>query len=131
MSSLELKKIYLHLEHEINQLSQSTILSYRAAIKQDAQQVIVDFKSDIDDWVLKLNERYISCYDLENLLESKREYINLPTLESKGLELDNLEIFKSDILRIIAKSILNTYLDTLFRNPSHVGVSEIKKGSWF
>lgn len=131
MSSLELKKIYLHLEHEINQLSQSTILSYRAAIKQDAQQVISEFKSDIDDWVLKLNERYISCYDLENLLESKRDYINLPSLESKGLELDNIEIFKSDILRIIAKSILNTYLDTLFRNPAHADVNELKKGSWF
>lgn len=131
MSSLELKKIYLHLEHEINQLSHSTILSYRAAIKQDAQQVISDFKSDIDDWVLKLNERYISCYDLDSLLESKREHINLSFLESRGLKLDDIENFKSDILRIIAKSILSTYLDTLFKNPTLAGVTNFSKGSWF
>jgi hypothetical protein len=131
MSKLELNKIYLHLEHEINHLSQSAILSYRASIKQDAQQVISDFESDIDDWVSILNQRAISCYDLENLLESKREDIHLPGLESKRLTFEELETFKSDILRIIAKSIINTYLDTLFRKPSFAGTRELRKGSWF
>jgi N-dimethylarginine dimethylaminohydrolase len=131
MSSLELSKIYLHLEHEISHLSQSTILLYRSALKEDAQKVISDFKNDIDNWVLKLNERYISCYDLENLLESKRESIRLPNLESKRLKSEDLEIFKSDILRVIAKSILSTYLDTLFRNTSLAGAQSFNKGSWF
>ncbi len=128
MSKLELNTIYLHLEHEINHLSQSAILSNRAAIKADAKLVISEFENDIDEWVLKLNDRYISCYDLENLLETKREYVYLPSLESKGLSNDELEIFKSDILRIIAKSILNTYLDTLFRNPSLESVSRKQVG---
>jgi len=124
MSKLELNQIYLQLEREINLLSQSTQIVYRDAMREDAQHAISEFKKDIDSWVIQLNERAIACYDLEDLLESKRAIIKLQQLQTKDVDGVQIEKFKSDILRMIAKAIMNTYLETLFRNQNrkkHVG----------
>lgn len=118
MSKLELNQIYLQLEREINHLSQSTHVVYRDAMREDAQNAISEFKKDIDSWVIQLNNRIIACYDLEDLLESKRDIIQLRQLESKDVDGVQIEKFKSDILRMIAKAIMNTYLETLFRNQN-------------
>lgn len=118
MSKLELNQIYLQLEREINHLSQSTHVVYRDAMREDAQHAISEFKKDIDSWVIQLNERAIACYDLEDLLESKRNIIQLQQLQSKNVDGVQIEKFKSDILRMIAKAIMNTYLETLFRNQN-------------
>jgi hypothetical protein len=118
MSKLELNQIYLQLEREINLLSQSTPVVYRDSVRADAQHAITEFKNDIDSWVIQLNERAIACYDLEDLLESKRDIIQLRQLESKDVDGVQIEKFKSDILRMIAKAIMNTYLETLFRNQN-------------
>lgn len=116
MSKLELNQIYLELELQIKRLNQSTLVVYKDAIRKDAQQVISILKEDIDMWVIQLNERKIACYDLETLLEAKRDKIKLYQLENKGVDAEELELFKSDILRLIARAITNTYLESLFRN---------------
>ncbi|MHB9140508.1 MAG: hypothetical protein ACYC25_01365 [Paludibacter sp.] len=131
MTKLELNLIYIQLEREINLLSQSTIVTYRSAIKEDAQQVIFELKTDIDGWILNLNERKLTCYELEKLLEEKRDSIKLKNIESKGIDPKKLEVFKNDILRMIAKSIFNTYLNSLFRNPTPTSTKGIKKENLF
>lgn len=131
MSNLELNQIYLQLDREISLLSQSTISMYRNSIREDAKQVISELKTDIDKWVSHLNERKLTCYDLEKLLESKRDVIKLTNIEKKGVNPEKLDTFKSDILRLIAKSIFNTYLNSLFCNPTTVGTSKVKKENLF
>ncbi|MDD3079250.1 MAG: hypothetical protein PHH37_09125 [Paludibacter sp.] len=116
MSKFELEQIYLQLEHEIKRLSQSTDIVYRDATREDAQQAVIDLKSDIDNWVVRLRDRSISCYELENLLENKRSKIKLMRLKNKGLDEMEMEIFKGDVLRLIARALINTYLESLFRN---------------
>ncbi len=116
MSKLELNQIYLELELQIKRLNQSSLVVYKDAIRKDAQQVISNLKEDIDMWVIQLNERKIACYDLENLLETKRDKIKLYQLENKGVDAEELELFKSDMLRLIARAVTNTYLESLFRN---------------
>ena len=116
MSKLELNQIYLELELQIKRLNQSTLVVYKDAIRKDAQQVISTLKEDIDMWVIQLNERKIACYDLETLLEVKRDKIKLYQLENKGVDAEELELFKNDMLHLIAKAITNTYLESLFRN---------------
>ncbi|MDD3320761.1 MAG: hypothetical protein PHS59_04890 [Paludibacter sp.] len=131
MSKLELKKIFLYFDHELNQISQNTDIAYRSALKNDAQQVILLNKDEIDNWVIQLKERKISCYELEKFLESKRELISLPQLESIGMNIDEIDQLKGDILRLIAKSILNTFLDSLFKKPSITRILETKSQNWF
>jgi hypothetical protein len=131
MSNLEFKEIYLQIEHEINHLSQSTFVFYRNAIKEDTKMVISDLKTDIDAWISSLNQRKISCYELENLLESKRLQIKLLKLEAKDIDKEKLEFFKNEILRLIARAIFNTYLNSLFKNPSKVNEKELRKVNWF
>ncbi len=131
MTELELNLIYLQLEREINLLSQSTMVTYRSAIKEDAQLVISELKIDIDKWVSHLNERKLTCYELEKLLESKRDFIKLTNIKKKDIDPEKLDAFKSDILRLIAKSIFNTYLNSLFRNPTPSSTKGIKKENLF
>ena len=118
MSKLELKQIYLELEHEIKRLSQSTIVIYRDATRDDAQQVIADLKPDIDNWIVQLNNHTIACYELENLLEPKRCTIKLSRLKNKGVDAKEIEKIKGDVMRLIAKAIMNSYVETLFRNQN-------------
>ena len=76
MSKLELSQIYLQLRHEIKHSSQVSILTLRNSITVDAQNVISDIKPDIDSWVIQLNKREITCYELENLLKCKCDEID-------------------------------------------------------
>jgi len=131
MSKLDLTQIYLELEHEIKHLSQSTIVTCRDAMREDAQSVISELKPDIDDWVTKLSQRTIACYELETLLESKRDQIKLPRLKNKGLNPVKLENFKNDILRMIAKSIMNVHLNSLFRSQPQSDNINLKKENLF
>jgi len=77
-------------------------------------KIIRELNKEIDLWVSWLNERRIACYDLENLLIAQRENIKLDRLKEKGVDQIELELFKNDILRLIAKAIMNTYLESLF-----------------
>lgn len=116
MQKVEFKQIDLHLEHEINRLSQSAYVAYRDAVREDGRQVISDLKSDIELWVNALSRREIACYDIENLLNSKRSVVKLSRLKNKGIESSQLQNYTDDILRLIAKAIMNTYLDSLFKS---------------
>lgn len=114
MSKLDLKHIYLELELQIKRLNQSNLTVYRDDAREDAQQVIRKLKKEIDMWVNLLNERSIACNDLEDLLIAQRENIKLERLKEKGVDENELELFKNDILRLIAKAIMNSYLESLF-----------------
>ncbi|MEI6753338.1 MAG: hypothetical protein WCK78_09220 [Paludibacter sp.] len=131
MQKLDLTQFYLELEHEIKRLSQSTVVIYRDAIREDAQQTISELKPDIDTWVSQLSQRSIACYEIESLLESKREQLRLPRLKNKGVSNGQLEDFKNDILRTIAKAILNTYLNSLFRSQPSGNTKTLKKENIF
>ena len=71
MCKLELKQIYLQLDHEIKHYCHSTTLDFRKSIKKDAQSIVLEIKSDIDNWTNLLNEREIACHEFENLLKLK------------------------------------------------------------
>jgi len=131
MTKFELTNINLHLEHELSHLSQTMDALYRNAFKDDVRQVVLFYKDEIDDWMLQLNDRFISCYDIQNLLESKKGAIPLAGLKNAGMENTEIEIMKSDIIRLIAKSILDTYLDSLYKKPATSRKVEIRTGNWF
>jgi len=127
MPRLELKQIYLELEHEIKRLSLSTDFIYMDATRDDTHQVISEMRQDIDNWMFQLSERTIACYELENLLKSKKDQIQLQRLENKGVEKDQLESLKDEILHAIAQSIMNSYFNSLFRSESHQINRNLKK----
>jgi hypothetical protein len=117
MSKLDLSQIFLQLEHEISRLN-STKAAYRDATREDARRVISFLKSDIESWVYQLNERTIACYEMESIMNAKRDSINLELLKNHGLTNSEIEEVKDDILRLIAKAIMNSYLESLFRNQN-------------
>jgi hypothetical protein len=132
MTKLELSQIYLQMEHEINHLSHTTISLYRNAIKEDARETVLKFKNDIDQWVLQLNDREIACYDLEFLLEKKKTEVELARLEEVEVDDEELDEYKNDILRVMAKSIMNVYLNSLFRTEHSASpVGGVVESKWY
>ncbi len=127
MPRLELKQIYLELEHEIKRLSLSNDLMYTDVTRDDAHQVICEMRQDIDVWVSQLSERTLSCYDLDRLLKSRKDQIVLRGLENKGVAKLKLESLKDEILHAIAQSIMNTYFNSLFRSEAHTENRNLKK----
>ncbi len=118
MPKIDLKQLYLQLELEINRLSSSTLMIYREDLREDAHEVIKLLKKDIDKWVKGLNERNIACFELESLLEEQRSHIELTRLKSKGVDENELGNLKNDVLRLLARAIMNSYLENLFRNQN-------------
>jgi hypothetical protein len=118
MPKIDLKQLYLQLELEINRLSSSNLMIYREDLREDAHEVIRLLKKDIDKWVKGLNERNIACFELEKLLEEQRSNIELNRLKSKGVHETELNNLKSDVLRLLARAIMNSYLENLFRNQN-------------
>lgn len=118
MRQLELKQIYLELEREIKRFGHNENSLRIDDARDDARDAVSMLKPEIDVWISLLKTHEISCYDLEKLLNSKRDEISLTRLEGSGLACAELEIVRGDVLRMIAKSIMSTYLNTLFRPRS-------------
>ena len=126
MPKIDLKQLYLQLELEINRLSSSILMIYREDLRDDAHEVIKLLKKDIDKWVKDLNERNLACFELEGLLEAQRGNIQLTRLRSKNVEENELDNLKNDVLRLIARAIMNAYLENLFTNQNtHPQVDEM------
>lgn len=131
MLSNQSHHISYQLGVEIKQLIQSSDLVYREALTEDTRLVADELRDDINSWILKLKERSISCYELDHLLESKRDKIHLPNLEAIGLEGDELYLIKNEILRVLAKSVMNSYFNSLFKNQLKSKNTDLKKQIFF
>lgn len=122
MPKIDLKQLYLQLELEINKLSSSNLVIYREDLREDAHEVIRLLKKEIDKWVKGLNEHNIACFELEGLLIEQKGLIELSRLKNKGVDETELDNLKNDVLRLLAKAIMNSYLENIFRNqntPKH------------
>jgi len=92
---------------------------------------MAELKPDIDNWFTKLSQRSIACYELENMLEMQKCRIKLSRLRSTTLDEEELELVKNDILKMIAKSIMNLHLNSLFRSQPTVEAINLKKENIF
>lgn len=131
MSKLELNQIYLQLRHEIKHSNQASILTLRNSITVDAQNIISGIKSDIDSWVIQLNKREITCYELENLLKCRCAEIDFFSTLNKPSENEEFEIYRNIFYGIIAKSIMNTYFKTLFDSRVSSNKKVVCDNLWF
>lgn len=118
MSKLELNHIYLQIQWELNQLDCTVNNEMKKIIKSDAKEAILLFKSDIDSWVTQLYERKMACYELENLLKLKSDELKLTNLRNNYQTEAQFNEFKLILMRIIAKSISNTFLNNLFKSKN-------------
>jgi len=109
-------KVLLQYKREINNFVPSTSKTYRDAIRDDAMLVISQFQPNIDNWISQLNSRNLSCYEIIQMLEASKDKIRLNNLEKKELSPDLLDAYKNNILRIMAKSVLDCYLSSVFNS---------------
>ena len=116
MTKLDIQAIYLQIGLEIKKMYVDSNLQRKNALQLDAQQAIESLKPKINTWVDHLCSRTMACHELENRLEEQRNFIKMTNIQAFSVTEDELEDYKNDILKIIAKSIMNEYLESLFRN---------------
>ena len=104
---------------------------YSDALRYNIHEAMAELKPDIDNWFTKLSQRSIACYELENMLEMQKCRIKLSRLRSTTLDEEELELVKNDILKMIAKSIMNLHLNSLFRSQPTVEAINLKKENIF
>lgn len=116
MTKLDIQAIYLQIGLEIKKLYVDSNLQRKNALQLDAQQAIDSLKPKINTWVDQLCGRTMACHELESKLEEQRSFIKMTNIQTFSITEDELQDYKNDILKIIAKSIMNEYLESLFRN---------------
>lgn len=116
MTRLDIQAIYLQIGIEIKKLYLESNVSQRNALQLDAQKAIETLKPKINTWIDDLYSRTMACHELEHRLEEQRDFIKMLNIQKFPISASDLEDCKNDILKIIAKSIMNEYLESLFRN---------------
>jgi len=109
-------KVLLQYKREINNFVPSTPKSYRDAFRDDAMLTISQFQPSIENWMVELNNRNLSCFEIIQMLEAYKDEIHLNNLEKIDLSPDLLNSYKNNILKIIAKSVLDCYLSSVFNS---------------
>ncbi len=119
MSNQVFNQISLKIQLGIQNYNQSGLLAkYDQRIKQEAIRFVDTIKPEIAELISKLSTRLISCNAIEDYLTSKRSEINLEFISVDALQEVDGDNVKNDILRLIAGAIMNSYLDSLFRNQN-------------
>jgi len=118
MNNQDFDQIHLKIQFSIQNYSHSLASGYINEIKQEANRFVNVIKTEIIELITILKSRAIACYDIEEFLLSKRDTINLDFLNKEGVNEENIAEIKNDILRLIASAIMNSFLESLFRNQN-------------
>lgn len=120
MNNQDFNQIHLKIRFSIQNYSHSGASGYNNEIKQEANRFVDAIKPEVSELITKLKSRAIACYDIEEFLLSKRDSINLDFLNNEGINEENIAEIKNDILRLIAAAIMNSFLESLFRNQKSI-----------
>lgn len=116
MNNQDFNQIQTSIRKNIQNYVHPGITGFNNDIKQEANRFVDAIKPEISPLFDKLKSRSIACNAIEDFLLSKRDSINLSFLSEKGINPDDIEEVRNDILRLIASAVLNSYLDALFKN---------------
>jgi len=120
MNNQYFNQIHLKIRLSIQNYNHVGASGHNDLIKTEANRFVDAIKSEISDLISKLAAHSIACYDVEDFLLSKLGQINLEFLSKEGINHESIVEIKHDILRMIAGAIMNTYLESLFRNQKTV-----------
>jgi len=120
MNNQDFNQIHLNIQINIQNYSHSMASGFNNDIKQEANRFVDAIKPEISELITKLKSRAIACYDIEDFLSTKRDNINLNFLTDSGMDNDYIADIKNDILRLIASAVMNSFLESLFRNQKTI-----------
>lgn len=123
MNNQDFNQIDLNIRINIQNYSHAEVVGYNNEIKQEAKRFVNSIKPEISELVSKLTHREINCYDVEEYLLSQIGKIDLSFLVTNNVSNENISEIKNDILRLIATAIMNSFLNSLFRNQKTVSNS--------
>jgi len=105
MATIDFESLLKNLEDEISSLAVSTIKEYADQAKTDGLNMIETLKKDIQSWSQEVIEGKLNKDDLEFLVMSKKELIQMNALKQAGLALVKIDEFKNSVLTLIVNGL--------------------------
>lgn len=116
MTELEIKIIYNRLHRGISNLSHSTFNFDKQACKEDALKVLSDSKDQLRIWLTELEQNNISIPQFEQLVYEKRKNIRMGALINQGFPVNEIDIYKYCVLRLMVNTVVDFIWEQRFRN---------------
>ena len=105
MATIDFESLLKNLEDEISSLAVSTVKDYADQAKKDGLNMIEALKTDIQNWSQEVIDGKLSKDDLEFLVMSKKELIQMNALKQAGLALVKIDEFKNSVLTLIVNGL--------------------------
>jgi uncharacterized protein (DUF305 family) len=105
MATIDFESLLKNLEDEISSLAVSTVKDYADQAKKDGKNMIETLKTDLQNWGQQVIDGKLSKDDLEFLVMSKKELIQMNALKQAGLALVKIDEFKNSVLTLIVNGL--------------------------
>ena len=105
MATIDFESLLKNLKDEISSLAVSTVKDYADQAKKDGLNMIEALKTDIQNWSQEVIDGKLSKDDLEFLVMSKKELIQMNALKQAGLALVKIDEFKNSVLTLIVNGL--------------------------
>ncbi len=106
MATIDFESLLKNLKDNIGSLAVSTVKEYADQAKTDGLNMIETLKTDIQNWSQQVIEGKLSKDDLEFLVMSKKELIQMNALKQAGLALVKIDEFKNGVLTLIVNGLI-------------------------
>lgn len=106
MANENFQKTIETIKNEAINLALTTFSNFKNEAKADALKLVENVKENLKTWTLQLAEGKLSKEDFEFLVLGQKELIEMNALRQAGVKLNEAEKFKSNLLALIAKTVI-------------------------
>lgn len=107
MATIDFDSLLKNLEEGISSLAVTTVKDYAAQAKTDGLNLVESLKTDLQKWSIEVADGNLTKDDLEFMVMSKKELIQMHALKQEGLALARIDAFKDGVLNLIVQELFS------------------------
>ena len=104
--NIDFNAVAKDLEKGLAELALTSIKEYANDAKTDGQKMLDSLKTDLQTWTLQLANGDITPKNLEWLIKSKSDLIEMASLKHAGLAAIRIDQFKNSSINLIVSTLV-------------------------
>jgi len=105
MASIDFDSLLKTLKDGISSLAVTTVKDYAKQAKADGMNLLETLKTDLQTWTIEVGEGKLTLDELDFMVMSKKELIQMNALKQAGLALVKIDEFKNGVLNLIVQGL--------------------------
>ncbi|HAY21626.1 hypothetical protein [Desulfobacca acetoxidans] len=94
----------------VKDLAQKEFSEFVQAALDDGVSFMTKFKSDVEEWGMKLARGEMTANDVEWLMQGKKDLAEMNALKQAGLAQARIQEFVNGVLKIASESLMKVFL---------------------